>query len=104
MKTYVEKEKTSHFQKEGMKLEEEKIKKDVIVSQALEEKKIKKGIVTSPILNVREKPKETSNPFMILTEGIEVEIDKSFNDSKWFKIKTSTGSVGYVAQGYIKEK
>lgn len=85
--------------KEMMEVEEK-----VFETAKVPEKKKKVGVVNTLMLNVREKPIESGNVLLILTEGIEVEIDNSFMDQKWFKVTTAIGSVGYVIKDYISVK
>lgn len=64
-----------------------------------------KGIVVDAVmLNVRKEPKAVSDLVLVVFENAEVEVDLSYEDSRWYKIETATGDVGYAPKGFIALK
>lgn len=59
------------------------------------------GIVDSIMLNVRETPDIKSNVLVVIVNGAEVRIDKSYKNDSWYKITTATGVNGYVSKEFI---
>lgn len=61
-------------------------------------------VVDTFMLSVRKEPKAVSEIAVIVSEKAEVEVDRSFVDSDWYKVETSTGDVGYVPKKFIAIK
>ena len=61
-------------------------------------------IIDTVMLNVRKEPKPVSELLLVLFENAEADVDLSFEDSRWYRIKTATGGLGYVPKGFIALK
>ena len=61
-------------------------------------------IVDTVMLNVRKEPKPVSELLLVLFENAEVDIDSSFEDARWYRIKTATGALGYAPKSFIALK
>lgn len=61
----------------------------------------KKGTVTAYALNIRKGPGKSYSITGTLTEGQKVTVTSTASNG-WYKIKTSSGKVGYVSPKYLK--
>ena len=61
----------------------------------------KTGTVTAYVLNIRKGPGTSYDVIGSLTEGQKVTVTSTASNG-WYKIKTSSGKVGYVSPDYLK--
>ena len=64
-----------------------------------------KGIIVDTVMtHMRNEPRAISDISVLLMEKAEVEIDLSFVDPDWYKVKSATGCTGYVPKTFIAIK
>ena len=60
------------------------------------------GIVSAGALNLRSGPSVNNNTIAVVIGGTPVALLGRNNSGSWLKIKTPTGTVGWVNAGYIR--
>lgn len=96
--------------KKTNKVEEEVVVEETVIENVepeavVEEKPEVVGVVSNCTqLNVRKKATKSSDAVCVVNKGVELVIDESKSNNKWFKVTTKDGKEGFCMKDYVTIK